>query len=190
MTRDERAAWQERYRDRDSPGAPEPLVLEMIPLLPVGRALDVAAGLGRHSLALARAGMKVVAVDYSEAGLHTLMAAARHERLPISPVVADMISFPIGENRYDAIVNVNFLERELFAGFKAALGVGGMLLVDTFLIDQAAMGHPRNPRYLLGHYELMELVSGLEVVRYREGLTEYADGTKAWRASALASRRS
>lgn len=168
---------------------PEPFVVEMLPLTPRGLALDVAAGCGRHSLLMAREGMRVVAVDRSEADLQLLQEAGRKEHLALWSVVADLTSCPILAGRYDAIVNVNFLERGLFPALKRALKIGGVLIVDTFLVDQAALGHPRNPRYLLDRYELMELLSGLEVLRYREGLTVYADGGKAWRASALASRR-
>lgn len=86
-------------------------------------------------------------------------------------------------------MNVNFLERELFEPFKTALKAGGILLVDTFMVGQAALGHPREPRFLLGRYELMELLSGMEILRYREGLVTYPNGTRASRASAVASRR-
>ncbi|MFZ0887476.1 MAG: class I SAM-dependent methyltransferase, partial [Candidatus Binataceae bacterium] len=147
------------------------------------------AGRGRHSLALARAGMRVVAVDYAEAALRMLLSAARAERLPIWPVVADMTSFPIRTETYAAIINVNFLDRALFPAFRAGLGPGGVLIVDTFLIDQAAFGHPRDPRHLLGHHELKAMLAGLEILRYREGRVILPDGTESYRASAIAMRR-
>ncbi len=189
MTTDERTQWDERHRERHVPGEPEPFLLEMLSILPRGLTLDVAAGTGRNSLVLARAGMKVVALDYSEVGLRTLTRSARPQGLPIWPVVADATSFPLGERRYDLIVNINFLERELFEPFKAALKPGGTILVDTFMVGQTALGHPREPRFLLGRYELMELLSGMEVLRYREGLVTYPNGTKASRASAVAITR-
>ncbi len=188
MTADDRADWDERHRERHVPGEPEPFLLEMLPLLPRGMTLDMAAGRGRNSLVLARTGRTVVALDYSETGLRMLTQSARPQGLPIWPVVADAASFPLGERRYDAIVNINFLERELFGAFKAALKEGGVLLVDTFMVGQAALGHPRDPRFLLGRYELMELLEGIEVLRYREGLVTYPNGTKASRASAVARR--
>jgi hypothetical protein len=64
------------------------------------------------------------------------------------------------------------------------------LLAETFLIDQAEIGHPSDPRFLLKHYELRELIGDLEVLRYREGLTVYSDGARAWRAGAAARRAS
>ncbi len=86
-------------------------------------------------------------------------------------------------------MNVNYLNRPLFPKLVRALKPGGALLVETFLVDQAAIGHPNNPDFLLKHYELRDLLGGLEIVRYREGLTVYRDQTRAWRASALAVRK-
>ncbi|HUY19704.1 MAG TPA: class I SAM-dependent methyltransferase [Candidatus Binataceae bacterium] len=183
----ERADHDRRFAGR-APGAPEPFFDEMLPLLARGLALDVAAGTGRHSLALARAGMKVVAIDHSATALETLARTARAARLAIWPIVAELENFPIGAEQYDLVVNINFLDRTLMPALKRALRPGGHMLFDTFLVDQAALGHPRNPDYLLGHYELRDLLDGLTLLRYREGLTVYADGAQAWRAAALARR--
>ncbi len=65
MNRAQRERWEERYRGAVA-GAAEPSVVEMLPMLQRGIALDVAAGIGRNSIALARAGLRVVAVDFSE----------------------------------------------------------------------------------------------------------------------------
>jgi tellurite methyltransferase len=86
------------------------------------------------------------------------------------------------------VLNVSFLERGLFPLLKEVLRIGGVLLFDTFLIDQAASGHPRNPRFLLGHYELSDLLSDMELLRYREGIVDYGGGKRAWRATARARR--
>jgi len=182
-----RAEWDARHRGREAGGEPEPFVLEVLPLLPrCGLALDVAAGRGRHSFALARLGLSVVAADYSIEAMLGVGRVARAQSAPIWPVVADLGSFVLRDNTFDLIINVNFLARELFPRFIRALKRGGMLLADTFSIDQAAKGHPRNPRFLLGRYELRELLDGLELIRYREGLVFYSDTTSAWRAAALA----
>jgi SAM-dependent methyltransferase len=163
----------------------------MIPMLPrEGLALDIAAGRGRNAIALARNGMRVVAADFSFEAMRILSDVARTDRLPIWPVVADLDKFAFREQSFEAIVNVNFLDRGLFPDFVRALKPGGILLVDTFLIDQAEIGHPRDPHFLLRHYELRELIAPLEVLRYREGLVSYPDGSRAWRAGAVARRTS
>jgi tellurite methyltransferase len=185
----ERTRWNEKHRGKSTPGDPEPFVLETLPLLAHhGLVLDVAAGRGRNAVALARAGMRVLAPDYSEVALSALAGFARAEQLAIWPILADFDTFALRERSFDAIVDVNFLDRALFPHFARALKPGGILLAETFLIDQAASGHPRDPRFMLKHYELRELMAGLELLRYREGLVVYADGSQAWRAGAVARR--
>lgn len=191
MSSAQRAEWDEKHRGKAPGGDPEPFVVETLALLPRGElALDVAAGRGRHAFALARGGMRVVAADFSEAAMRIVAGAARFQRLPIFPVVADFDRFEVRDESFDAIVNVNFLDRALFPCFVRALRPGGLLVAETFLVDQAELGHPRDPRFLLQHYELRGLLAGLELIRYREGLSIYPDGTRAWRAGAVARRGS
>jgi 2-polyprenyl-3-methyl-5-hydroxy-6-metoxy-1,4-benzoquinol methylase len=188
MNNFQRAKWEERHRGA-IPGEPEPSVAEMISLLPRGLALDLAAGDGRNSLALARAGIHTVAADFSETAMRSLATLARRESLPVTPVTADLEeTFPFRADSFDVILNVSFLDRALVPHLKNALRVGGALLFDTFLIDQADSGHPSDPRFLLRHYELRNLLAGMEILRYREGIVVYPTGKQAWRAIALARR--
>ncbi|HJU11119.1 MAG TPA: class I SAM-dependent methyltransferase [Candidatus Binataceae bacterium] len=183
-----REMWEQRHSDPNS-GTAEPSLLEFLPLFPAGRALDVAAGTGRNSIQLARRGIEVVAVDWSINGLNAIAAVARQDRLEIQPVIVNLEqSWPFRPESFETVLNISFLERALFPRLKMVLRIGGMLLFDTFLIDQAATGHPRNPRYLLGHYELRDLLSDMELIRYREGIVDYGGGKRAWRATALARR--
>src|SRR5262245_49323641 len=59
-----------------------------------GRALDLAAGLGRDTLALAERGLHVIAVDVAEEGLRHLAEQARQRGLEnrVSIVVQDIAS--------------------------------------------------------------------------------------------------
>lgn len=189
MSIEERIVWDERYADRKT-GVPEPFFLANLPLLRHGLALDVAAGRGRHTFALAREGFTVMAADFSRVAIRALKRAADAERLAhVWPVVADFDNFPLRAGSFDSIVNINFLNRNMFPEFARALKVGGVLLVDTFLLDENVTGHPRNPKFLLGHYELRDLLSGFELLRYCERLQVYPNGSHAWRAGAVARRR-
>ncbi|MGH7865402.1 MAG: methyltransferase domain-containing protein, partial [Candidatus Binataceae bacterium] len=97
-----RAEWNDRHRGKDA-GACEPFVLEMLPRLTAGLALDVAAGRGRHSFALAKNGYGVVAVDFSSEACAAIAARARIESLPVFAVLADLAQFPIRRSCYDLI---------------------------------------------------------------------------------------
>jgi tellurite methyltransferase len=183
-----RQIWEERHGAAEI-GEAEPSVIEFQPLMPRGLALDIAAGKGRNSIALARAGNHVVAVDWSQNALKSLAAIARKKELAIEHVIADLeVSLPFRPESFDIVLNVSFLERGLFPSLKKVLRTGGMLLFDTFLIDQAARGNPRDPRFLLGHYELADLLSDMELIQYREGIVNYSGAKRAWRATALARR--
>jgi SAM-dependent methyltransferase len=193
MNHERQATWEDRHREA-TPGDPEPSVIEMLPLLPPGIVLDIAAGTGRNSIALARAGWRVVAVDFSTVGLRRLAEIARRDQLTISAVVADLEeTFPFRSGTFDVILNVSYLDRALVPRLKFTLRPGGAILFDTFLIDEAGepgKGHLRNTRFTLDHYELRALLADLELIRYREGLVVYPSGKRAWRATALARRGS
>ncbi|HEX3409682.1 MAG TPA: class I SAM-dependent methyltransferase [Candidatus Binataceae bacterium] len=191
MNHARRDTWEDRHRDA-TPGDPEPSVIEMLPLLPRGRALDIAAGSGRNSIALARAGLHVLAVDFSRIGMRALAEIAHRDHLSISTIVADLEeSFPFRPNSFDVILNVSYLDRTLVPSLRPALRPGGFLLFDTFLVDEAGgHGHLRDTHFALGHYELRSLLEGLELIRYREGLVDYPNRKRMWRATALARRES
>jgi tellurite methyltransferase len=192
MNHERRATWEERHRDA-RPGDAELSVTEMLPEIrtmhPSGLVLDVAAGTGRNALAVARADMRVVAIDFSAPGIRTLAAIARHERLPIDAVVADLeAGLPMRASSFDVVLNVSYLDRVLVPQLKVVLRPGGVILFDTFLIDEAGHGHLRDARFALEHYELRAMLADMELLRYREGLAVYPNRKRMWRAVALARR--
>ena len=188
--REKRSDWEARQRIAGRRARPSRRSSNGSTLLPRGLALDVAAGTGRHSVALARAGFRVVAIDYAEAALaHAAIARARRAALRMAtrrrPLGLSAAARPLRRD------SQRQLSRPRIGAppDRSALRPGGALLFDTFLIDQAATGHPRNPDFMLQHYELREMLSEMDLVRYREGIVAYPDGKSAWRAAALAVRR-
>jgi rhodanese-related sulfurtransferase len=154
---------------------PSSWLLETADLLPRerGRALDVACGRGRHALLLAAAGFAVDAVDRDEAALSFLRATADRLELPVSTARVDLESAPsLERDAYALVVVFHYLHRPLFPALVASLLPGGLLLYETFTVDQAAVGTPRDPAHLLAHGELARLVAPLEVVRQRDGVHE------------------
>ena len=89
----------------------------------------------------------------------------------------------------DAVVVVSFLDRRLFPAVAEWLRPGGVLLWDTFLLEQRTIGHPRNPDFLLQPGELIERVRrDFDVLAAREGRVEEGGGP-AFRAGVVARRR-
>ncbi len=146
-----------------------------------GRALDLACGKGRNALFLAERGFAVVAIDISPIALEEGRRRAQERNLAVVWQQADLERVQLDEDAYDLVVNFNYLQRSLIPQIKAALRVGGYLVFDTYLIDQPAIGHPKNPAYLLQHNELLRWFLDYRVLCYREGRFS-KDGESAFRA--------
>jgi SAM-dependent methyltransferase len=174
----DRTAWESRYSEEGDDGnrAPSQFVVQHARGLPVGRALDVASGDGRHALYLARHGWTVDAIDFAHAGLARLSAVARSEGLGINPVQADLEQCPLPRDRYLLIVNVRYLQRNLFPSLKLAVRRGGVIVFETFIRDQQQLGHPRNPAFLLERGELAKRFSNFDVLASEEGRFETESG--------------
>lgn len=164
-----RDRWEERYRDSEFLGAPAPFLEEVLPYLPSGRALDVAAGLGANALLLARNGFAVEAIDWSFAASRKLAAAARIDSLPVRPLVADLRRFPLPRERYDVVLCFRFLDRSLWSPLIDALRPGGALVMSTFTLSELAYRPDFRREYCLEEGELLrELGASVRVARYEE----------------------
>jgi tellurite methyltransferase len=64
------------------------------------------------------------------------------------------------------------LQRSLIPQIKDGLKTGGILVYETFIVDQARFGKPRNPDFLLKHNELLDMFRDFRCLRYREGVFE------------------
>ena len=149
---------------------PSGLLVDFIPSLPVGRALDIACGEGRNAIYLAREGFDVDAIDISDAALNKGRAAVGG--LKINFIAADLEVFQIPENSYDLIINFNYLQRSIVPGIKRGLRVGGYIIFETYTLEQQQFGSPRNPEFLLKPNELLSMFKDLHITYYREGVVE------------------
>ncbi|MCG8588712.1 MAG: class I SAM-dependent methyltransferase [Proteobacteria bacterium] len=150
----------ERHRDRVAHAAA------------LGPVLDVASGRGRHAVPLARDGVPVVALDRRSEFLVELRRAAGPAA--VATVRCDLeadASPPVAPSRWGAVLVFRYLHRPLCPALSELLCPGGLLLYETFLVDQAELeGGPRNPAFLLESGELPCLFPSLEIAAYHEGL--------------------
>ena len=172
---DARERWNERYLRRGvEPFARAPsdwLVAHRDLLAGAGRALDLACGDGRNALYLAQLGYDVDAIDISDVAIDALRAAARQHGLRIVPRVVDLEREPLPAGPFDAIVVMNFLQRDLFVALEDALAPDGLLLYETLsTVHVEELGHSFNPDYLLERGELPRAFPDLEIVDEREGV--------------------
>lgn len=168
-----RQRWDERYAaflpwERQEP---TPFVAACLPRLPQhGWALDVAAGAGRHSLALAQHGLQVDAVDISGQGLRLAQQRAREAGVAIRFMVADLERPWLPRRSYDVILVSFFLYRPLFPLIRASLQPGGWLVYETLTAGQKfhSSRQPTRPDFLLQPQELQVAFADFEILFYAE----------------------
>ena len=76
---------------------------------------------------------------------------------------------PLSGKQFDAILVFNYLHRPLMKSIKQAVKPGGLILYETFTVDQPRFGKPTNPDYLLQQGELSACFSDWKILVYREG---------------------
>ena len=141
-------------------------------LLTPGHALDLACGRGRHTLYLAQQGFRVEAWDRDAAALEAVQTTAKTLGLStITTRLVDLEQEPaILSASFELIIVFYYLQRDLFPQIMRALKPGGLLVYETFLIDNhERFNHPRRREFCLGHNELLSLCRELRVLAYREG---------------------
>jgi tellurite methyltransferase len=190
-----REKWNRRYAEpgfEPFPDRPSEWLAENRELL-AGRgglrALDVACGDGRNALYLARLGFAVDAVDVSDVAVTALAAAAADRGLAVEARRMDLEAEALPAAHYDVVVQINYLQRDLFGALERALTPGGILVVETVTRAHVDELEKRfDLRFVLERGELLHAFPDLYVRHYREGVTERG-GRPRGVASLVAERR-
>ncbi len=152
---------------------PSQFLVENIDLLPKGRVLDVAMGNGRNALYLAQMGFQVAGIDISNEAISLALENAKEYGIDLEVMAGDLEGdYQIDKEAYDVIICFNYLHRSLMPQIKAGIRPGGMIVYETYLVDQPKFGKPRNPDYLLKYNELLDIFRDFRCLRYREGIIE------------------
>ena len=152
---------------------PAQFLVENVELLPKGRVLDVAMGSGRNAIYLAKMGFNVEGVDISPETVNVALELARKAGVTIKARVADLEGdYLIEKDTYAVITCFNYLQRSLVTQIIDGLRKDGIVVYETFIIDQAHFGKPKNPDYLLKHNELLDMFCDFWCLRYREGIVK------------------
>lgn len=183
---------QRRYWDQVTPGYDQSMSLigqampQMVALVEAAtpddaRVLEVAAGTGLVTRALARRAREVIATDYAPAMVEALAERVRAERLDAVRVeVADLYALAYEPQSFDVVVaaNVLHLVPELDAAIDALAAMarpGGKLILPTFCHDQTwrsravsrlmgLVGFPGQRRFALDSLQRALEARGLRVV--------------------------
>jgi tellurite methyltransferase len=160
--------FQRQVRESDFALNPfEQLALDYV----AGTVLDYGCGLGNLTLAAARRGSRVVAVDASPTAVERIRAVAAQEKLTVEAICADLSTHCI-ERSYDTIVAIGllmFFRREralaLLADIQANVAAGGCAVVNVLIEGTTYLGmfDPDN-YYLFGRDELEQSFAGWKIL--------------------------
>lgn len=175
--------WEDRYKEKefDPDQEASSILKKYLRLLPRGRALDLAAGEGRNAVFLAEHGFEVEAVDISREALSRARKMAGARGVKIRTIRADLDFYSIPKELFDLIIDFNFLDRKLIPRIKKGLKRGGVILFETYTVDQKNLGSggPSKLKYLLKPNELLHLFQNFRVLYYREGVFREGGTQKA-----------
>jgi tellurite methyltransferase len=161
--------WNARYLSDDNQylrRQPYSLVRSFVDQLPQGGlALEVAAGMSPVGLFLAKKGLRVIAMDISEAGLRLAQQRAHRRSLPLNLVVMDLTDPWLPPSGFDVILNFYFLSRPLFICYRQALKPGGWLFFETFVEDNLGRC---NPAHTLDSGELYSTFQNWDILYWKE----------------------
>lgn len=154
---------------------PSRFLVAQLPRLPQGQALDVATGRGRHARFLAANGFHVHGIDRNQEALDFVHAQAGEVGgLPITTECIDLesndLSPPdLGTESYHVIMIFFYLHRPLFPQLIKAVKPGGVILYETFLLENHLQrNHPRRKEFCLESNELLGLLPGFQILHYDE----------------------
>jgi tellurite methyltransferase len=157
----------------EHPDAPAPFLVENVDLLTPGPVLDVAMGAGRNALYLAEQGFAVTGVDNSPEALRAAQEGARVLGVTLDALLGDLEGgYGIPAAAFQTIICFNYLHRPLLPALRAALCPGGIIVYETYIVDQTRFGPPRNPDHLLRYNELLDFFRDYRCLRYHEGIYE------------------
>lgn len=160
---DDKERWNKRHIEKPMRESVEPILEKYIDLAHSGDALDLACGVGRNTHYMADKGFLVDAVDISDYALSEVKSMAT-----INKIEADLDKYNLKVNKYDLVVNINYLSRRLLPQIKEALKSGGVLIFETFIVAHGDFTQPSNPEFLLRKNELLHSFIGLDIIYYEE----------------------
>jgi tellurite methyltransferase len=151
-----------------------------------GPVLDLACGKGRNGIFLSQNGIPVIFADRDPGALEHVRNI-REQQGPAGNMLANQywqVDFETADNAvlpaqsFGGIMVFRYLHRPLMQSIKDAVLPGGIIAYETFTVDQAALGRPKNPDFLLQHKELADTFSDWDILHDFDGVVTTPSGTQ------------
>lgn len=180
MSQEQRTRWDRRYSESTyrPRSTSSPFLEEWLRYVPVGRALDVACGAGRHALRLAETGFSVDAVDISTVAVKMAAAEATRRGLVVNWQTTDLDDLAIEPGVYQVITVFRFRASGLWPRLVEALAPDGWILVEHHLLTPQQVDGP-DLDFRVAPGELLDAFRGLRVLHYSEKIESEGEKTYA-----------
>ncbi len=132
-----------------------------------GHFLDLACGTGHRGLKAMELGHKVTFIDIDLSRL--LPEVRQHPLAELIELDLETGIIDLGQERYDSVWVFNYLHRPLMPAIADCIKPKGILVYETFTREQASIGRPRNPAFLLNKNELQQTFANWQPLHYFEG---------------------
>ncbi|MCX2978637.1 hypothetical protein [Candidatus Marimicrobium litorale] len=138
-----------------------------------GAILDLACGNGRNGIYLVQQGQRVVFSDREKNKLDGISRLLDPSELTSYWCVdfEEPRTEPLSLGSFSAIVVFRYLHRPLMQAIKHGVQRGGLIIYETFTIDQTRFGRPGNADFLLQPGELEDVFRGWEILHSFEGVS-------------------
>ena len=144
-----------------------------------GTALDLAGGVGRHALWLAKRNWQVTVVDISEVAIRKLDRIALQLDLTLDLFALDATEYQFKPGRFDLIVMFYHFDRDICPRILSALKPGGFLICKSSLSWGTHEGTAPPTMGPLAKNEILSMLSELIAIHHQErplrdrGVVEY-----------------
>ncbi|MBL6990910.1 MAG: class I SAM-dependent methyltransferase [Bacteriovoracaceae bacterium] len=135
--------------------------------------LNVAMGEGRDAVFLARNGYRVVGIDANPSYVKKAKFLAREFGVRFESIATSTVeSFAAESASFDAIICINYIDRNINNKLDRWLRPGGILIIESFTDNQRGRKefHGYNESYLLKPGELLTMFPGYKVLKFEEPL--------------------
>ncbi|HMF64031.1 MAG TPA: class I SAM-dependent methyltransferase [Edaphobacter sp.] len=144
-----------------------------------GAALDLAGGIGRHALWLAKQGWQVTVVDISEVAIRKLDRKALQLNVTLDLVALDATEYQFKPGQFDLIVMFYHFDRDICPRVLSALKPGGFLICKSSLNWDSYEGTDPTSTRSLAKSEILSMLPELVTIHHQErpvldrGVVEY-----------------
>ncbi len=182
-----RKFWDEKYSGGGylyGEEANEFLSEQLIHIPKGGKVLCLCEGEGRNSVYLAKNGLNVTAVDFSEEAKNKALLLASKQSVNIDYHVSDLIDFDFGIKRWDAVVSIfahlsPSVRGIIYPKIVSSLKTDGVLILEAYTPKQIGYGTggPKDVQMMCTSEILREDLIGMNWIFLDEGEKDLHEGS-------------